>query len=136
MKVQTLFFTFAVAVYVGVTAAVTFAASIHFAFGWVLGQLFIWAALVGFISWIITRIGLRRERAWWDARMEGEAAFGPGEKKKRFGEEGGEMGNGATRDRDVKEKRDPQGSGTAVDDDRDDSNDYRDEKKKPYENGV
>ena len=130
MKLQTMFFTFATAVYAGITAAVSFVASERFAFGWVLGQLFLWAFSVGVLCWVITRIGLRREREWWEARREGEGAFARHETKRRFVEERGDMGNGAEREKDLKEKEDPQSSGTAGDG-TDDSDPYMDEKK-PY----
>jgi hypothetical protein len=114
IKLQTMFFTFAVAVYAGVTAAVTFAASVHFAFGWVLGQLFLWAAWVAFISWVITRAGLQREAAWWDARREGEGGALVGGEKRREGEGKGE---GKRRvvvgEKAAKGKGDPEGSGAA-----------------------
>ena len=131
VKLHTMFFTFAVVVYAGVTAAVSFAASPNFAFGWVLSQLFIWAAWVAFVCWVITRIGLRREKEWWEARMEGEGAFTPRETKERIVEKRGDMEDGIERDVDVKEKRDPQTSGAAGRD-QDDQDPYLDEKKMPY----
>jgi len=130
IKIQTMFFTFAVAVYAGVTAAVTFASSETFAFGWVLGQLFLWAGTVALLSWVITRIGLQREREWWEARMEGEGAFTSREMKRRSVEEKGEVGDGNDRETDIKEKEDPQRSGTTGAH-RDDPDPYMDEKK-PY----
>lgn len=84
MKLQTLFFSFAVGVYVGITAAVTFTASVHFAFGWVLGQLFLWAAWVAFVSWAITKVGLRHERAWWNARREGRGGTSADPEERRL----------------------------------------------------
>jgi len=111
--------TIGAAVYAGITAAVTFFASIHFAFGWVLGQLFLWAAWVAFMSWMIARVGLRRESMWWDARKEGEGgALGGGEKIGSIGRRG-ETGNGALEDRDVEGKGDPRDSGASEEADED-----------------
>jgi hypothetical protein len=104
---QTFFFTFAVAVYVGVTAAVTFAASVHFAFGWVLGQLFLWAAWVAVVSWVITKVGLRKEAEWWNARREAEGGTLVDEKR-RMSEEKDDRVVG---EKSEKGKGDPQGSG-------------------------
>jgi len=70
IKTLTIFFALSTAVYVGITAAVVFSAPVQFAFGWVLGQLFMWAAWTAFICWVITRYGLIKERAWWNARRE------------------------------------------------------------------
>jgi hypothetical protein len=120
MKAHTIFFSFAAAVYAGITAAVTFTTSIHFAFGWVLGQLFLWAAWVAFMSWVITRIGLQRESTWWEARKGGESgALAGGEKTGLIGRRGEirTVGEG-----DVKEKGDPQGSGVPEEAEEDDPN--------------
>ncbi|KIK70102.1 hypothetical protein GYMLUDRAFT_236531 [Collybiopsis luxurians FD-317 M1] len=56
------------AIYCGLTAAVTWGAPLNFAFGWVLGQLFIWAFLSFIGCRFLTRRGLERERAYWQHR--------------------------------------------------------------------
>jgi hypothetical protein len=58
--------------YVGITAAVTWAAPFGFAFGWVLGQFFIWAAISVVGSWLLTRQGLAMERQWWCSQKHAE----------------------------------------------------------------
>lgn len=113
IQVLTIFFTCAAAVYCGLTAAVTFSASVHFAFGWVLGQLFLWAAWVAFVSWVITRVGLQKERAWWDARRKGEGGIFVDGEKRRLDEGRGETGDRAAGEKHVKEGEDPQSSGAA-----------------------
>ncbi|KAJ3936195.1 MAG: hypothetical protein NXY57DRAFT_282756 [Lentinula lateritia] len=68
MTELTIYWVISGAIYCGLTAAVTWAATLNFAFGWVLGQFFIWA----FVSWVgchfLARRGLKRERAYWDDR--------------------------------------------------------------------
>ncbi|KAJ3999890.1 hypothetical protein F5050DRAFT_1734634 [Lentinula boryana] len=68
MTELTVYWVICGAIYCGLTAAVTWAATLNFAFGWVLGQFFIWA----FLSWtgchFLARRGLARERAYWDNR--------------------------------------------------------------------
>ncbi|KAJ3985818.1 hypothetical protein F5890DRAFT_1564667 [Lentinula detonsa] len=68
MTELTVYWVICGAIYCGLTATVTWAATLNFAFGWVLGQFFIWA----FLSWIgchfLARRGLERERAYWDNR--------------------------------------------------------------------
>ncbi|KAJ3751839.1 hypothetical protein EV360DRAFT_89313 [Lentinula raphanica] len=68
MTELTVYWVICGAIYCGLTAAVTWAATLNFAFGWVLGQFFIWA----FLSWagchLLARRGLERERAYWDQR--------------------------------------------------------------------
>ena len=58
-----------------------------------------WAAWTTFVCWVITRYGLRRERAWWSARREGEGGtLVPREAKRREEPEGSmarEKRNGA-----------------------------------------
>jgi len=55
-------------VYTGVSAAVTWAAPLDFAFAWVLGQLFLWAIVAGLGCWWIVRRGLRAEEKWLRGR--------------------------------------------------------------------
>ncbi|KAL0949301.1 hypothetical protein HGRIS_009378 [Hohenbuehelia grisea] len=64
---QTIYWTFCAVVYCGITAAVTWTSPLNFAFGWVLGQFFLWmgASAVGCV--ILTKRGLRQERRWWEA---------------------------------------------------------------------
>ncbi|KAK7467325.1 hypothetical protein VKT23_004382 [Stygiomarasmius scandens] len=65
MTELTVYWVFMSAVYCGITAAVTWAASLNFAFGWVLGQLFIWALVSAYGCYLLARRGLRKEEAWW-----------------------------------------------------------------------
>jgi hypothetical protein len=66
MREQTWFFFWSIVFYFGITCAVTCGAPLHFAFGWVLGQFFIWAAMTAAGSWWLANRGLKREREWWD----------------------------------------------------------------------
>ncbi|KAF8315424.1 hypothetical protein DL93DRAFT_2155295 [Clavulina sp. PMI_390] len=52
--------------YTGITAAVTWAAPLNFAFGYILGQLFLWLAVASLGSWAMVHWGLKRERAWFE----------------------------------------------------------------------
>lgn len=65
MTYLTIYWSIACFVYVGITAAVTWAAPYDFAFGYVLGQFFIWAAVAAVGSKLLTRWGLKRELEWW-----------------------------------------------------------------------
>lgn len=58
-------------VYFGITAAVTWTTPLDFAFAWVLGQLFLWAAVGAAGNWVISRWGLARERKWWNEERHG-----------------------------------------------------------------
>lgn len=53
--------------YFGITAAVTWASPFDFAFGWVLGQFFVWAAVATVGSEMLRKWGLRKERTWWES---------------------------------------------------------------------
>lgn len=52
--------------FVGITAAVTWASRLGFAFGWVLGQFFLWAGVSSLGSWALARWGLAKEKQWWN----------------------------------------------------------------------
>ena len=54
--------------FVGITAAVTWACRLEFAFGWVLGQFFLWAGVASLGSWAIARWGLEKEKRWWNSQ--------------------------------------------------------------------
>ena len=58
--------------YIGITAAVTWAAPFNFAFGWVLGQFFIWAAVSAIGSWVLTKWDLAMEGQWWSKQKYAE----------------------------------------------------------------
>ncbi|KAF5373957.1 hypothetical protein D9758_000711 [Tetrapyrgos nigripes] len=68
MMEETVYWIFMAAVYCGITAAVTWATPLNFAFGWVLGQFFMWIFVSAFGCYFLARRGLARERAWWAAR--------------------------------------------------------------------
>jgi len=70
MNELTWFTVFATAFYFGITAAVAWGSPLNFAFGYTLGQFFIWAAVSAAITTAIVKRGLRRERAWWAARAK------------------------------------------------------------------
>jgi len=72
MRRLTFYWALAVVLYMGLTAAVTWGAPLHFAFGWVLGQFFLWAALAALGCWWLTRRGLREESRWWEVNRRGE----------------------------------------------------------------
>ncbi|KAF4617127.1 hypothetical protein D9613_005783 [Agrocybe pediades] len=71
MRQLTIYWTVSAAVYCGVTAAVSWAAPLNFAFAWTLAQLFIWARLSAIGCRILSRRGLKQERLWWE-REKGE----------------------------------------------------------------
>lgn len=66
----TIYWTVSSAIYCGVTAAVTWTTSFRFAFGYTLGQLFVWAALSAVGCKYLARKGLRDERKWLETRTE------------------------------------------------------------------
>lgn len=70
MRLQTWYWVLMSLVHAGVTAAVAWGSSYHFAFGFVLGLFFIWAIVAGFGSWFIARTQLRKEHEAW-ARTHG-----------------------------------------------------------------
>ncbi|KAF8993044.1 hypothetical protein BDQ17DRAFT_1546223 [Cyathus striatus] len=72
MRLLTLYWTLSTLVYTGVIAAVTWASPLQFAFGWVLGQFFLWAGVSALGCVWITRRGLRREWIWFEAGGRGE----------------------------------------------------------------
>ncbi|TFK37733.1 hypothetical protein BDQ12DRAFT_723815 [Crucibulum laeve] len=66
MQQLTVYWTVAAVVYCGITAAVTWGSPLQFAFGWVLGQFFLWIGVsAAGCVWIVKR-GMRREREWWN----------------------------------------------------------------------
>ena len=87
MRILTWYFGIACTIFVGLMAAVVWGAkegqthtvagwegespfSVDFRFAWVLGQVFIWMAVVALGCWWIVRWGLRKEQEWWDQRPE------------------------------------------------------------------
>jgi len=72
MSYLTLYWGLSMLLYVGITAAVTWAAPFDFAFGWVLGQFFIWAAVSALGSWMLTKWCLAAERHWWSQQKHAE----------------------------------------------------------------
>jgi hypothetical protein len=60
----TIFWVVSAAIYCGATIAVSLATPLKFAFGWTLGQLFLWAAISGLICRIWVKQGLRAEQEW------------------------------------------------------------------------
>ncbi|ESK96181.1 hypothetical protein Moror_7255 [Moniliophthora roreri MCA 2997] len=66
MQIQTIYWTVMAAIYCGITAAVTWTTQLAWAFGWVLGQFFIWALFSGIGCYLISKWGLGREREWWN----------------------------------------------------------------------
>jgi hypothetical protein len=65
MRYQTIYWSLAGFIYTGLTAAVTWGASFRFAFGWVLGQFFLWMIVAGVGSWWLACRELRKEYEWW-----------------------------------------------------------------------
>ncbi|KAF5340781.1 hypothetical protein D9611_007521 [Ephemerocybe angulata] len=61
----TVYWTICSLLYCGVTALVSWLAPLHFAFGWVLGQMFIWGAVCAFGCRYMVLRGLKKEREWW-----------------------------------------------------------------------
>ncbi|KAF8883762.1 hypothetical protein CPB84DRAFT_1789755 [Gymnopilus junonius] len=79
MASVTLFWVISSTVYIGATAAVTFNTPLNFAFGWTLGQLFIWAGVSAIICRMIVKISLKKEREWWEREKESRTdQFGQG----------------------------------------------------------
>ncbi|KAF9522578.1 hypothetical protein CPB83DRAFT_864229 [Crepidotus variabilis] len=66
----TIYWVISSAVYCGATAAVTWTTPFRFAFGYTLGQLFIWGALSAVGCKLLARKGLRDERKWLQSRKE------------------------------------------------------------------
>jgi hypothetical protein len=67
MLILTYYWMIATVIYLGATATVAWASwSLEFSFAFVLGQLFIWLALVSVGCWAIVRWGLEREKEWWN----------------------------------------------------------------------
>lgn len=58
-------------VYAAITAAVTWGSPLNFAFGWVLGQLFLWMGVAAFGCWILVRRGMAEEKRWWAEKVAG-----------------------------------------------------------------
>jgi hypothetical protein len=59
-------------VYTAITAAVTWGSPLNFAFGWVLGQLFLWMGVAAFGCWYLVRRGRNTEKRWWAERVAGK----------------------------------------------------------------
>ncbi|KAH9480396.1 hypothetical protein JR316_0006994 [Psilocybe cubensis] len=60
----TIYWTISAVIYCGVTAAVSWATPLEFAFAWTLGQLFVWARLSALGCRVLSKRGLRKEREW------------------------------------------------------------------------
>jgi hypothetical protein len=71
MRYQTIYWALAGFVYAGLTAAVTWGAQFRFAFGWVLGQFFIWMIVAAIGSWLLAWRELKVEYRCW-AQEKGE----------------------------------------------------------------
>jgi hypothetical protein len=68
MQHLTIYWTVCSALYCVVTALVSWLTPLNFAFGWVLGQMFIWGAVCAMGCKLLVRWGLKREKEWWDRR--------------------------------------------------------------------
>lgn len=65
MRHITLYWTICSVLYCAVTALVSWLTPLHFAFGWILGQMFLWGAACSFGCRILVIKGLRKEKKWW-----------------------------------------------------------------------
>ncbi|KAF8158455.1 hypothetical protein B0H34DRAFT_708927 [Crassisporium funariophilum] len=61
----TIYWTVSSIIYCGVTAAISWGTPLRFAFGWVLGQLFVWAGVSALGCRLIAKKGLSDEHDWW-----------------------------------------------------------------------
>ncbi|BGP20150.1 hypothetical protein JCM10213v2_008285 [Rhodosporidiobolus nylandii] len=71
---QTLFWTVASVIFVGLTAVVDWVSSLNVAFGVVISLIFMWAIVFGIISYIMVHFALKKELAWWRAEYAGLVA--------------------------------------------------------------
>ncbi|GAA5892697.1 hypothetical protein JCM6882_000558 [Rhodosporidiobolus microsporus] len=76
---QTLFWTVAMVIFVGLTAVVDWVSSLNVAFGVVISLIFMWGIFFGIISYIMVHFALKKELAWWRAEYAGlvEEHHGP-----------------------------------------------------------
>ncbi|GAA5863647.1 hypothetical protein JCM8547_003680 [Rhodosporidiobolus lusitaniae] len=68
---QTLFWTVAMVIFVGLTAVVDWVSSLNVAFGVVISLIFMWAIVFGIISYFMVHSALKKELAWWRAEYKG-----------------------------------------------------------------
>ncbi|GAA5820984.1 hypothetical protein JCM11251_001908 [Rhodosporidiobolus azoricus] len=64
---QTLFWTVAMIIFVGLTAVVDWISSLNVAFGVVISLIFMWGIVFGAISYLMVHCALKKELAWWRA---------------------------------------------------------------------
>jgi len=76
----TIYWTLQCALYAAITAAVTWGSQLNFAFGWVLGQLFLWIGVSAIGCTMLVRMGKNKEKRWWMERT-GEWITQVGEKR-------------------------------------------------------
>ncbi|KAI0319601.1 hypothetical protein OF83DRAFT_1082174 [Amylostereum chailletii] len=91
MKIQTAYWAAHTVLHFAVSAAVTWGATFNFAFGWVLGQFFIWALVAGLGSYALARWQLRAEHAAWKVDRARDVEDGRRRGKVRTGGARGEQ---------------------------------------------
>ncbi|GAA6037519.1 hypothetical protein JCM8097_008234 [Rhodosporidiobolus ruineniae] len=64
---QTLYWTVAMVIFIGLTAVVDWISSLNVAFGVVISLIFMWAIVFGIISYFMVHHGLKKELKWWRA---------------------------------------------------------------------
>ncbi|GAA6017738.1 hypothetical protein JCM10207_000480 [Rhodosporidiobolus poonsookiae] len=68
---QTLFWSIAMVIFVGLTAVVDWISSLNVAFGVVISLIFMWAIVFGILSYLLVHRSLKKELAWWKAEYAG-----------------------------------------------------------------
>ncbi|KAF9463463.1 hypothetical protein BDZ94DRAFT_612764 [Collybia nuda] len=86
----TLYWTLQSVIYAAITAAVTWGSPLDFAFGWVLGQLFLWMGVSAFGCWLLVKRGRAEEKRWWAEKLAGDTRRR--EKARETNREGSESG--------------------------------------------